>query len=174
MACLLITLLLNSFPFLKKMRISNIGIILLTLLVVTKFLITRNTLSHEDGLLSEKISIDESIFINEIQNSLHNKNADHLVAHSSPKLRNVETDEKQLKEKPKKNYPVLNNQTFIYKPSSEPSDDPAPVEYASNTMVVYNPSMPAFTKIYTDPEESEPLDQGNTLINEMQMMMPRR
>jgi hypothetical protein len=156
------------------MRISNIGIILLTLLVVTKFLITRNTLSHEDGLLSEKISFDESVFVNEIQNSLHNSNADQLVSHSIVKLRNTEFAGKQLKEKPQRNNSDVNYQEYIFNVTTDNSDDPAPVEYASNTMVVYNPSMPAFTKIYTDPEESEPLDQGNTVILEMQMMMPRR
>ncbi len=156
------------------MRISNIGIILLTLLVVTKYFVTRNTLSHEDGLLSEKISIDESVFFYEIKNSIHNSNADHLVSNSSPKMRDLETDAKQLKEKPKRINPLINNQPFVFNPTVESSEDPAPVEYASNTMVVYNPSMPAFSKVYTDPEESEPLDQGNTLINEMQIMMPRR
>lgn len=160
------------------MKISSVGIILLTLMVSAKYFISLNSMTHKDGTLGEALAIDYAAIQKELLfNSESATRSDLLAANyhtlAAPQL-NGTTDSRSFTTTESRTESVSGDDYVVTE--MEELEGPAPMEYA-NTLVVYNPSNPVITQMSTrfdDPEDSEPLDQGNTLINEMQLMMPRR
>lgn len=158
------------------MKVSNIGIILLTLLVVIRYTLIPESMNLSDGSFSSGISFNYDAPKQFLASMVSDQNRSELVAIHTPKLENEYTLNKR-----KNNRATGKNEGDITDPiyfaqNNENTSGPAPMEYA-NTLVVYNPENPAisnFNTKYIDPEDSQPLDHGNTLVNEFQMMMPRR
>lgn len=176
-ACFLIVLDVNSSPLLK-MKTTNIGIVLLTLLVVTKYYISLNTYSNKDGALKSGIVFDYSLvpdYIAALSQStepqllaLNEVNSENSGQVTSDRERSENTSQNNTKEtEVPLSYPVFENEL----------PETLPMEH-SNSLVVFDPSNPVLANMkttYTDQyDEASPLDNGNTLVDEMQTMMPRR
>jgi hypothetical protein len=168
---------LTSSPFFKKMKVSNIGIILLTLMVCTKYFISSNTLTHKDGLLRAGLVVDYTGIEKELFSTPVSSNVSPLLAYNQVNTVADQQNTEAVSKTTSRNYtsqaPTVEG--YVVNETELP-EGPAPVEYA-NTLVVYNPSNPVIEQMssqYLEPEDSEPLDQGNTVISEMQLMMPRR
>ena len=142
-------------------------------MVSVKYFISQQTLTHKDGSLQEGLVVDYTIVQKELQqltlspsipllafNSL-NTVADGVQA-STPSPSH--TDQAFVAQ-------VVSTDGYVVNEAEE-LEGPAPVEYA-NTLVVYNPSSPVPAS-YADQDDSSPMDHSNTIVNEMQLMMPRR
>ncbi|MBI3136512.1 MAG: hypothetical protein HYZ14_17690 [Bacteroidetes bacterium] len=146
-------------------------------MVLAKYVISLNTMTLEDGSFKDGLAIDYTVVQKELTNYQNQQQAEPLLAYNpvEPVVAVVQTDIPATNHHHAANESPDIADSFVVT-ETENLEGPAPMEYA-NTLVVYNPSNPVIAQMttqYLDPEDSEPLDQGNTLINEMQMMMPRR
>jgi len=162
------------------MKISSVGIVLLTLMVVTKYYISIDTMPTKDALLSRGFFLDYNDLQEQITGLVNPTQTNELIAFNAQELN--QSTLPSVKHHSTTNTVLATDaqETAAYAftaPEETNVDEPAPMEYG-NTLVVFNPSNPAIvgmTTQYEDPyDNSAPLDNGNTVINEMQMMMPRR
>ena len=159
------------------MRLSTIGIILLTVMVATKYFISMNTLRAEDGSFKTGVIVDYSIAIDNLNNKKSILTNDNLLAFNSS------THFKTIDDKSVYNH-FLTTNNFSSNSSTETKsertnlEEPLPMEYG-NTLVVYDFSNPDNNLVSSnyediDIEDDIPLDNGNTIINGLMLIMPRR
>lgn len=161
------------------MKTTNIGIILLTLLVLTKYAISVNTSTSADGSFKSGLVVDYTS-IPDIISDLGNSGEPDLLAfnfsHSMPSD-NPALKTNHLTPEKSSRHQTENQTTSSFAVFENTTPETLPMEHV-NSLVVYNPSNPVIADmktIYEDQyDQAAPLDNGNTLNNEMMMMMPRR
>lgn len=170
---------------LLKMRISSIGILLLTAMVTSKYVISLYSLDISDGSFSKGIKLDISksyIALNEIK-----------AGHESAKLLAANTIN-DFNPGPVSSTPYTatggHRAGVDYQPAhtsgsfaaesypeeTEYSEDPISME-SGHTLVVYdivNPSNSLIATTQDDIVDDIPLDNGNTIVSGLMMVMPRR
>ncbi|MBK7127756.1 MAG: hypothetical protein IPM74_15060 [Crocinitomicaceae bacterium] len=158
------------------MKIQNIGIILLTAMVLTRYLDLVNQLTSRDGSFREGIEFSMIEAYESIQSENESEPATLLLANHAPVEKSDFSDASisHIADNSSESQHVPEG--YAMNPETSSSDEPAPMEYA-NTMVVYDPSNPALISMntrYEDPTESVPLDNTNTVISGMMSVLPRR
>lgn len=161
-----------------KIETTNIGLVLLTALVATKYFISLDTYTSKDGSFKSGLAIDYNIisdFILEEDKPF----TPELLAYNPPvsETKSVSTNSKNnVIQGEVDNQESLIQSEFTFD-SKNGSNETIPMEHA-NSLVVFDPSNPVLIDMktqYVDQyDNATPLDNGNTLVNEMQMMMPRR
>jgi hypothetical protein len=162
------------------MKTTNIGLVLLTVLVVTKYVISLDTYTSQDGSFKSGQVIDYTVMTDFIARENKASQQELLAYNPANTASNVVVSSSDSKKKlePTK----IQNQEALENASGTPnfenkSDEALPMEH-SNSLVVFDPISPEITDIktqYVDQyDNAAPLDNGNTVVNEMLMMMPRR
>lgn len=161
------------------MKTTNIGLVLLTVLVVTKYVISLDTYTSQDGSFKSGQLIDYSVmtdFITAEKKASQPALLAYNPAISESNLPHSADSKKKLEPATKSNQETTQivNFTPVFKKNT---DEVLPMEH-SNSLVVFDPSNPEITDMktqYVDQyDNAAPLDNGNTVVNEMLMMMPRR
>lgn len=161
------------------MKTTNIGLILLTVLVTAKYFISLDTYTSQDGSFKSGQVIDYTL-ISDIIAAEKKSQQPELLAYS-PMI-----SESNLTKSVASKMKVEPIRSQIQNPTQEAgftphfdknTEDALPMEH-SNSLVVFDPNSPAITDMktqYVDQyDNAAPLDNGNTVVNEMLMMMPRR
>jgi len=162
------------------MKTTNIGLVLLTVLVVTKYVISLDTYTSQDGSFKSGQVIDYTVMTDFIARENKASQQELLAYNPANTASNVVVSSSDSKKKlePTK----IQNQEALENASGTPnfenkSDEALPMEH-SNSLVVFDPISPEITDMktqYVDQyDNAAPLDNGNTVVNEMLMMMPRR
>lgn len=154
------------------MRLSTIGIILLTAMVATKYFVSLDALRAEDGSFKTGVIVDYTTAIDNLLETNSALSTDKLLAfNSSTHVKTV--DDKSI---------LVNSSSNNHSSSSKlqrtNSEEPLPMEHG-NSLVVYdfsNPDNNLVSSNYADIdiEDDIPLDNGNTIINGLMLIMPRR
>lgn len=161
------------------MKTTHIGILLLTLLVITKYYISSSELNSSDGHFPNGIALT-NIYL-EIEPRSNETSNSHLIAKHTPLVQTNSTSENETKiTRPghatngNSEQKALTSSNFL---KTEKSEDVLPMEHR-HSLVVYDPQNPSIQSMrteFTDQyDQATPLDYGNTVVNELQMMMPRR
>jgi hypothetical protein len=164
------------------MRIANLGILLLTAMVMTKYVISLYTFSAKDGSFKSGITLDYETIRYEIAELQSRHVNNRLLAFNS--LDHFETSlaayEPESASKPYEGSDFNTSSVYPENVESAPGmnvdDEPLPMDY-HNSLVVYdiaNPSKSLISSVYDDVEDDIPLDNGNTIISGMMEVMPRR
>ena len=159
----------------KKMKTSSIGLILLTLMVTTKYYISLTTMTHKDGSLRNGLVIDYAVIQKVIFPTAYAQEPA-LLAFNPGTMQTVHSNTEHTSQVQFDQVHSAQNDAATGDIATQAEAGPALTEVA--VVPVFNDSSnPLGSRITTqfgDPEDSEPLDQGNTLVNEMQRIMPRR
>ncbi len=161
------------------MKTTNIGLVLLTVLVATKYVISLDTYTSQDGSFKSGQPIDYSVmtdFIAEEKKASQPVLLAYNPSISESNLGGTASTKKTVEVTNVKNQEASENVNFTpgFKKNT---DEVLPMEH-SNSLVVFDPTSPEITDMktqYVDQyDNAAPLDNGNTVVNEMLMMMPRR
>jgi hypothetical protein len=161
------------------MKTTNIGLVLLTVLVVTKYFISLDTYTSQDGSFKSGQPIDYTVMRDFLAGEKKASQPALLAynpAISESNLPHFANSKKKLE--PATNLNQERSQNVNLTPAfKKNTDEVLPMEH-SNSLVVFDPSNPEIADIktqYVDQyDNAAPLDNGNTVVNEMLMMMPRR
>jgi len=159
------------------MRTSTIGIILLTVMVATKYFVSLDTMHAEDGSFKNGIVVD---YTSAFENLRENKSVfpiNNLLAFNSSTHITTNAD-KLLLSTQSSDFNKTSSNFNTKKIEQNNSEEPLPMEY-SNSLVVYDFSNPDNNLVSSnfddiDIEDDIPLDNGNTIINGLMLIMPRR
>lgn len=148
-----------------KTRAANIGLVLLTILVIARFVDLRSRYSFKDGLVGNILSIDYNLISDRVQGNFSHSNFAILSTNSSLKKAIDNSNEQSTNVIFSPKMVVTNSESLI---SME----------QRNSLVVYDPRNPILAEIgqkFHDPyDDAAPLDNGNTIVSELQSFMPRR
>jgi hypothetical protein len=166
------------------MRIANLGILLLTVMVVTKYVISLHAFGTKDGSFKSGIVLDYQTIRYEIAELKSRHVNDRLLAFNS--LDEFETNLASYQ--PETHSNAYTGSDFNTSPAYietavvetnitwDFEDEPLPMDHR-NSLVVYdlaNPSNSLVSSVYDDVEDDIPLDNGNTIISGMMQVIPRR
>lgn len=160
------------------MRLSTVGIILLTAMVATKYFVSLEALRAEDGSFKSGIEVDYTAAIDKLYDENNSSPSNNLLAANSSTHIQLGNDNVVI-ESNKNNFSVNeNNSTTTVRRNNQGNseDEPLPMEQ-SNSLVVYdfsNPDNNIISSNYEDIVDDIPLDNGNTIINGLMLIMPRR
>ena len=162
------------------MRLSTVGIILLTAMVATKYFVSLDALRAEDGSFKSGLEVDYTAAINKLYEENFSAPSNNLLASNSSshvELGNDKVVTALSKNNLSDNGIENNSSTFVRRNNQEKSEDePLPME-ESISLVVYdfsNPENNLISSNYEDIVDDIPLDNGNTIINGLMLIMPRR
>ncbi|MBK6527410.1 MAG: hypothetical protein IPO32_12780 [Crocinitomicaceae bacterium] len=161
------------------MKTTNIGLVLLTVLVVTKYVISLDTYTSQDGSFKSGQLIDYSVMTDFI--AAEKKASQPALLAYNPAVSESNLSNYTVSKEKQESAAISNQETTqivnftpVFKKNT---DEVLPMEH-SNSLVVFDPSNPEITDMktqYVDQyDNAAPLDNGNTVVNEMLMMMPRR
>ena len=157
------------------MKIQNIGIILLTAMVLTRYLSLVNQLTSRDGSFRDGIEFSMIDAFKSHASEKESQTTTLLANHAPIQKSNLSLSQETITVDI---LPEINSapEGYVMNYVSPTVNEPAPMEYA-NTTVVYDPSNPVLMSMntrYEDPAESVPLDNTNTVISGMMSVLPRR
>ena len=149
-------------------------------MVATKYFVSLEALRAEDGSFKSGVEVDYTEVIHKLYEENFLSASNHLLANSSSMQIELGNDkivtastENNLSDNGIENI----SSTFNRRSNQENSEDePLPME-ESNSLVVYdfsNPENNIISSNYQDIEDDIPLDNGNTIINGLMLIMPRR
>lgn len=162
------------------MKTTNIGIGLLTILVLTKYFISVNTHTSKDGSFQSGLIIDFVGLPELISIMVSKHNGSELLTLNNGQIENTAVENNTESGKAMHWSPDVSQESK--EKSGQPVDlshfqETLPMEH-SHSLVVYDPANPVLAEMKTEfvdvYDEAAPLDNGNTLNAEMQIMMPRR
>jgi len=160
------------------MKLSSIGIFLLTAMVAAKYIVSENSLTASDGSFKNGIVINYSDAFESLEFNTSQSSGTLLAQNYEPKLipankpDNVRPDSDNTSDLSDQQ----NNQPISFALNEVTIETTISME-SSNSMVVYdfsNPTNNLISSTYEDIEDDIPLDQGNTVINGLMQVMPRR
>lgn len=162
------------------MKTTNIGLVMLTALVVTKYLVTQGVVTGIAGSFQSEFAINPSTVLDFVAANKQTVQPEllayspsisetHLIVRTkSNRSTNRSGNDKVL---------AANDYSKTTPGFTNDIEQTLPMEH-SNSLVVFDPTSPAITDIKTQfvdqYDNAAPLDNGNTVVNEMLMMMPRR
>jgi len=147
-------------------------------MVATKYIVSLEALRAEDGSFKSGIEVDYTAAIDEFFEENASLPSNNLLASNSSthiELGNTQTinqtNTTSIGDNGNENAAVIRRND-----QEKSEDEPLPME-ESNSLVVYdfsNPDNNIISSNYEDIEDDIPLDNGNTIINGLMLIMPRR
>lgn len=157
-------------PAFEKMKLSSVGIVLLTLMVGINFYLNESNFTKSDGSFKNGITLDRSHLYSSLLELKANQKLDaELYAYSSFS---------QIKLSDWLGYVERENPSEVKERgvSFTKKDDPISVEQV-NSLVVYdmnNPEKNIIATKYEDFVDDIPLDNSNTIVSGLMQIMPRK
>jgi len=146
-------------------------------MVATKYFVSLNSLRAEDGSFKSGIAVDYKAAIDNLLEKNSSFSTDNLIAVNSL-TRVATTDDKSNKVVQATEIEQNSSNSSTASIQRNNSEEPLPMEYG-NSLVVYDFSNPDNNLVSSnfadiDIEDDIPLDNGNTIINGLMLIMPRR